>query len=145
MKVYKKIAILMIVIQAFVLFAPSVYATENEESSTNAETSQRCVEEILNFLQLEQSSEGSWRKYDVTPYFDLQGEDGGIFDDPMATALFLELIVCEQNSLVANLDYKELKLCKKTINKILKKCTFYNMIILKKCMVNEKMEVKYVF
>ena len=63
MEVYKKIAILMIVIQAFVLFAPSVYAAENEESSTNAETSQRCVEEILNFLQLEQSSEGSWGKY----------------------------------------------------------------------------------
>ena len=30
--------------------------------------------------------------YNVTPYYDLQAEDGGVFDDPMATALFLELI-----------------------------------------------------
>lgn len=44
-------------------------------------------------------------KYDITPYYALQSEDGGVFDDPMATALFLELIVREQNSLVAKLDH----------------------------------------
>ena len=43
-------------------------------------------------------------RYDVTPYYDLQAEDGGVFDDPMATALFLELLVKEQNALVAKLD-----------------------------------------
>lgn len=40
---------------------------------------------------------------------------------------------------------KELKFCRKTMNKILKKCTFYNIIILKKCIVDGKLEVKYVF
>ncbi len=44
-------------------------------------------------------------RYDVAPYFEMQNEDGGVFDDPMSTALFLELIVREQNSIVANLDY----------------------------------------
>lgn len=44
-------------------------------------------------------------QYDVTPYYDLQNEDGGVFDDPMATALFLELIVREQNTLTASMDY----------------------------------------
>lgn len=44
-------------------------------------------------------------KYDVAPYFDLQSEDGGIFNDPMSTALFLELIVLEQNSIIASLDH----------------------------------------
>lgn len=44
-------------------------------------------------------------RYDVSAYFALQNEDGGVFDDPMATALFLELIVREQNAIVANLDY----------------------------------------
>ena len=43
-------------------------------------------------------------RYDVTLYYDLQAEDGGVFDDPMATALFLELLVKEQNALVAKLD-----------------------------------------
>lgn len=43
-------------------------------------------------------------RYDVTPYYELQNEDGGVFDDPMATALFLELIVREQNTVVAKLD-----------------------------------------
>lgn len=43
-------------------------------------------------------------RYDVTPYYDLQAENGGVFDDPMATALFLELLVREQNALVAKLD-----------------------------------------
>ena len=43
-------------------------------------------------------------RYDVTPYYDLQTENGGVFDDPMATALFLELLVKEQNALVAKLD-----------------------------------------
>lgn len=43
-------------------------------------------------------------RYDVTPYYDLQAEDGGVFDDPMATALFLEMLVREQNALVAKLD-----------------------------------------
>ncbi len=42
--------------------------------------------------------------YDVSPYHALQAEDGGVFDDPMATALYLELIVREQNALVANID-----------------------------------------
>ena len=44
------------------------------------------------------------RRYDVSPYYALQAEDGGVFDDPMATALYLELIVREQNALVANID-----------------------------------------
>lgn len=44
-------------------------------------------------------------KYNVTPYYDLQAKDGGVFDDPMATALFLELIVREQNTLTANIDH----------------------------------------
>lgn len=43
-------------------------------------------------------------KYNVTPYYELQNEDGGVFDDPMATALFLELIVREQNTVIAKLD-----------------------------------------
>ena len=43
--------------------------------------------------------------YNVTPYYELQAEDGGVFDDPMATALFLELIVREQNSLIASIDH----------------------------------------
>lgn len=43
--------------------------------------------------------------YNVTPYYELQTEDGGVFDDPMATALFLELIVREQNSLIASIDH----------------------------------------
>lgn len=43
-------------------------------------------------------------RYDVTSYYDLQAENGGVFDDPMATALFLELLVREQNALVAKLD-----------------------------------------
>lgn len=42
--------------------------------------------------------------YDVTPYYALQAEDGGVFDDPMATALYLELLVREQNALVAKID-----------------------------------------
>lgn len=44
-------------------------------------------------------------KYNVKPYYDLQAADGGVFDDPMATALFLELIVREQNALVASIDH----------------------------------------
>lgn len=44
-------------------------------------------------------------RYDVSPYFTLQSENGGVFDDPMCTALFLKLIVKEQNSVIANLDY----------------------------------------
>ncbi len=43
-------------------------------------------------------------RYDVSPYYALQAEDGGVFDDPMATALYLELLVREQNALVANID-----------------------------------------
>ena len=43
-------------------------------------------------------------RYDVTPYYALQAEDGGVFDDPMATALYLELLVREQNALVAKID-----------------------------------------
>ena len=43
-------------------------------------------------------------KYNVAPYYELQAEDGGVFDDPMATALYLELIVREQNTLVAGID-----------------------------------------
>lgn len=42
--------------------------------------------------------------YDVSPYYALQAEDGGVFDDPMATALYLELLVREQNALVAKID-----------------------------------------
>lgn len=43
-------------------------------------------------------------RYDVSPYYTLQAEDGGVFDDPMATALYLELLVREQNALVARID-----------------------------------------
>ena len=43
-------------------------------------------------------------RYDVSPYYALQAEDGGVFDDPLATALYLELLVREQNALVANID-----------------------------------------
>lgn len=43
-------------------------------------------------------------RYDVSSYYDLQAEDGGVFDDPMATALYLELLVREQNALVAKID-----------------------------------------
>jgi Fe-S-cluster formation regulator IscX/YfhJ len=43
-------------------------------------------------------------RYDVSPYYALQAEDGGVFDHPMATALYLELLVREQNALVANID-----------------------------------------
>ncbi len=30
---------------------------------------------------------------DISPYYALQSEDGGVFDDPMSTALYLELLV----------------------------------------------------
>lgn len=43
-------------------------------------------------------------RYDMSPYYALQAEDGGVYDDPMATALYLELLVREQNALVANID-----------------------------------------
>lgn len=43
-------------------------------------------------------------RYDVSSYYALQAEDGGVFDDPMATALYLELLVREQNALVAKID-----------------------------------------
>lgn len=43
-------------------------------------------------------------RYDVSPYYTLQAEDGGVFNDPMATALYLELLVREQNALVAKID-----------------------------------------
>ena len=43
-------------------------------------------------------------RYDVSPYYALQAEDGGVFNDPMATALYLELLVREQNALVAKID-----------------------------------------
>ena len=43
-------------------------------------------------------------RYDVSPYYALQAEDGGVFDDPMATAFYLELLVREQNVLVAKID-----------------------------------------
>lgn len=43
-------------------------------------------------------------RYDVSPYYALQSEDGGVFDDPMATALYLELLVREQNALVAKIE-----------------------------------------
>ena len=42
-------------------------------------------------------------------------------------------------------NLEELKFCRKIMNKILKKYIFYNIIILKKCIVGEKPEVKYVF
>lgn len=32
-------------------------------------------------------------RYDVSSYYTLQAEDGGVFNDPMATALYLELLV----------------------------------------------------
>lgn len=44
-------------------------------------------------------------KVDVSAYYALQSEDGGVFDDPLATALFLEMIVREQNSLIAGIDH----------------------------------------
>lgn len=44
-------------------------------------------------------------KVDVSSYYTLQAEDGGVFDDPLATALFLEMIVREQNSLTAGIDH----------------------------------------
>jgi hypothetical protein len=40
----------------------------------------------------------------VSPYYALQAEDGGVFDDPMATALYLELLVREQNALERDLS-----------------------------------------
>lgn len=43
-------------------------------------------------------------KYDVEPYYAFQSEDGGVFDDPYATALYLELLVREENALVAKID-----------------------------------------
>lgn len=43
-------------------------------------------------------------RFDVTPYYELQSDNGGVFDDPMATALFLELIVREQNTIIVKLD-----------------------------------------
>ncbi len=43
-------------------------------------------------------------RYNIAPYYELQAEDGGVFDDPMATALYLELLVREQNALVAGID-----------------------------------------
>lgn len=43
-------------------------------------------------------------RYEVSPYYALQAEDGGVFDDPLATALYLELLVREQNALVARID-----------------------------------------
>lgn len=44
-------------------------------------------------------------KVNVSSYYTLQTEDGGVFDDPLATALFLEMIVREQNSLTAGIDH----------------------------------------
>lgn len=43
-------------------------------------------------------------RYDVSPYYSIQAEDGGVFDDPYATALFLELIVREEDSCPARID-----------------------------------------
>ncbi|MDR1674139.1 MAG: terpene cyclase/mutase family protein, partial [Oscillospiraceae bacterium] len=44
-------------------------------------------------------------RYDISGYFELQDSNGGIFDDPMSTALFLELIVREQNSVIAGIEH----------------------------------------
>jgi hypothetical protein len=44
-------------------------------------------------------------KVDVSAYYALQAENGGVFDDPLATALFLEMIVREQNALTASIDH----------------------------------------
>lgn len=44
-----------------------------------------------------------------------------------------------------NVDEEKMKLCRKTNNKILKKCIFYIKIILKKCTIDSEPEVKYVF
>ena len=44
------------------------------------------------------------KEYDVTSYYDLQAENGGVFDDSLATAMYLELIVREQNTIKANIN-----------------------------------------
>ncbi|MCR5836091.1 MAG: hypothetical protein K6G88_06280 [Lachnospiraceae bacterium] len=43
-------------------------------------------------------------EYDVSEYYDLQAEDGSVFADPLATAMYLELMVREQNTIKASID-----------------------------------------
>lgn len=43
-------------------------------------------------------------EYDVSDYYELQAEDGSVFADPLATAMYLELMVREQNTIKASID-----------------------------------------
>lgn len=43
-------------------------------------------------------------EYDLTDYYELQSKDGGVFDDPLATAKYLELIVLEKNIIKAEIN-----------------------------------------
>ncbi|MCI8408532.1 MAG: terpene cyclase/mutase family protein [Lachnospiraceae bacterium] len=80
----------------------------NEYLETNAkqisELSADNLSEVYQHLHTALFQLKTTGKYNVTPYYELQNEDGGVFDDPMATALFLELIVREQNTVIAKLD-----------------------------------------
>lgn len=43
-------------------------------------------------------------EYDVSDYYELEAEDGSVFADPLATAMYLELMVREQNTIKASID-----------------------------------------
>ena len=43
-------------------------------------------------------------EYDVTDYVNHQAEDGSVFSDSLATAMFLELIVREHNTIKASIN-----------------------------------------
>ncbi len=78
-------------------YLDSTFPVLNELSSSDLDTVYQHFHTALYRLKRD-------GRYDVTPYYALQAEDGGVFDDPMATALYLELLVREQNALVAKID-----------------------------------------
>ncbi len=44
------------------------------------------------------------KEYDVTSYYDLQEENGSVYDDALATAMYLELLVLEENTIKADIN-----------------------------------------
>lgn len=78
-------------------YLDSTFPTLNELSASDLDTVYQHFYTALYRLKRD-------GRYNVSPYYALQAEDGGVFDDPMATALYLELLVREQNALVAKID-----------------------------------------
>ena len=44
------------------------------------------------------------KEYDITPYYDLQEDNGSVYDDALATAMYLELLVLEENTIKADIS-----------------------------------------